>query len=147
MGCSILVGPSLQVGEHALYLVFRHSAQSYLVGHEDEGGVLCREAVELLLEGVERLLHVRLALHEEVGAPQSDAVYHCHTACDVVPAQLYLLFYVCPFGTSVLLVALHTFAELVVPDLCRCHIHRSVGELVCQLLGIRAFARALSSCH
>ena len=47
LGCHMLVHPSLQVGEPPLDRVGTHAATTYLVGNEDEGGILLGEVIEL----------------------------------------------------------------------------------------------------
>ena len=93
----ILVHPSLQVGEASLDGVVAHAAAAYLVGHEDEGGVLLCEPVELVLQALQRFVHrwlfpfVGSAVEEEVGAPERDAVHHHHASFHLMLAQPFFL--------------------------------------------------------
>ena len=80
---------------------------------------------------------------EIVGAPKREAVYQHHATADVVTAELALLFYVGPAGTSAFLMAADTLAELLVPYMGCGHVNRGGGELQRQTLGIGTFSRAL----
>ena len=79
LACHILVHPTLQVGGLPLHSILAHTTQTYLVGHEDIGGIVGCKAVELGFEGFESGIHV-LQRKEIVGTPEGDAVDDSHTS-------------------------------------------------------------------
>ena len=140
----ILVHPALEVGELTLEGIVAGAAHAYLVGDEDESGVLRGEAVELRLEDREGFIYV-VEGEEEVGTPEGDAVDDCHSTCEVVLTEVFLLLDVVPFWASTLLVLEDTLTKLVVPDMGGCHIDGMRGEGEGKTLGMLALAGALTT--
>jgi len=64
--------------------------------------------------------------YEPVGEPQRDAIDDHYAACEVVLAQVNLLFYVSPLRAAAFLMTAYTLLELLVPDVCRSQINRII---------------------
>ena len=141
-GGYVLVEPAKEVGEVALDGIGTYSAEAYLVGYEDEGGILAGEAVELVAEHLEGGVGVA-GVEEVVGGPQGEAVDEDGAPLDVNLAQLAFFFYVFPFGAAPLLVFDDSLAELVVPHMGGGYIYGPWRERECQLFGVCALTRTL----
>ena len=125
-----MVEPAEEVGEVALDGIGTYSAEAYLVGYEDEGGILTGEAVELVAEHLEGGVGVA-GIEEVVGGPKGEAVDEDGAPLDVNLAQLAFFFYVVPFGAAPLLVFDDSLAELVVPHMGGGYIHVPAVRRMC----------------
>ena len=112
----VLVEPALHIGKFTLHLVYRHASHTQLVRHEDQVGILPGEFIELRFEGGEGSFHVALIVEEEICPPKGYAIDHHDTIGKIVAAQVFLLLYIGPLGSTVSLVAFHPLPELLVPD-------------------------------
>ena len=90
-GGYVLVEPAEEVGEMALDGIGTYSAEAYLVGYEDKGGILAGEAVELVAEHLEGGVGVA-GVEEVVGGPQGEAVDEDGAPLDIYLAQLAFLY-------------------------------------------------------
>ncbi len=114
MGSCILVHPALHVRELSLQFVLGSSSHTYFIGDEDKGCVLCREAVEFCLGSGKCPVGIRLEVEEEIGTPQGDAVYQDDPSLQLVAAEFFFLFDVCPFRSPAFLVSDYPLAEFFV---------------------------------
>ena len=70
----VLVDPSLQVGEFALYLVDGYTTHANLVCHEYQASLLPAQLIEFRPQPLKRGFHVALIVEEEIRAPKSHAI-------------------------------------------------------------------------